>query len=365
MAGITKDAIPDSLLPLLHRGPSRAKISLSNTMATTRRRSKRARLVGPEAASSGPPPLPLPTEQSSLLDSDVSGHILSFLDPDSFLAASAVSRAFRDAIIPRQRNVSIAGFHSYESMKSMNFSGAVYFSGGDSDLVINDVLKDLAGSFPSLKSVDINACRNINVNGVRSLVKAMGSRLETFIMHHDNEDYYRRKKDIRTTDALIQVLATAPALESLSLVIPTNCKNNSLQPLDGMSSLRKLRLLFAGVHPVRLPPNLSQLDALWIRTDTSSGFRWTELGQVKYPNLQCLVVSDRMVNYFTKCPREHRLSAELLIAIMSQAPRMKKLFLLHTTYASKLKREKRAQEELLRTYMTSRGIENVRASMSS
>ena len=85
-------------------------------------------------------------------------HILSFLDGNSFVTAAAVSRAFRNVIAPRQRNVSISGFHSYENMKQMNFTAATFFSGRDSELVANNVLADLAESFPRLNSVDLSGC---------------------------------------------------------------------------------------------------------------------------------------------------------------------------------------------------------------
>jgi len=326
---------------------------------TTARPTKRARTAGPPTS---PPSLPLPSNLNVVLDSDVTSHILSFLDGPSFVAAAAVSRAFRDAIIPRQRNVTISSFLSYESMKQMNFSGASFFSGRDSSLVTNQVLADLSECFPNLKSVDLSGCENINLNGIKQLMKGLGSRLERFVMIRSHVT--EKKSDQRVTEAIIKAVSKAMNLQSLKLILPIKCGGESLQILKGKSSLRKESLMFSGSKPISLPRSLPKLEHLSIWTDFKSGFEWTELMRVKYPNLKALVVTDCQVED-SPCPRNQRLSAETLIAIMSKSSKLESLTIRLISPWSKLHLDKANQTASLGSFMNSRGIHYTGPSFSN
>lgn len=324
-------------------------------MTTRRRRSKRARITGPSGDPLLPTPLPLPSASDPVLDLDVSRHILSFLDGESFIASSCVSRSFRNAIIPHQKNVSIGNFQSYSSMKQMGFTGAVFFHGMGSDLVTNEVLSDLAASFPSLRGVDLSGCQNINVNGVRSLVSGLGSRLEKFILDQPkNTIFMTRRGEIRVTDAIIKVVAGSPSLQTVKLILPSKCKDQSLMPLDGKASLRSLSLKLCGISPINLPRALPQLEHLEIETEYYSGFDWTALLTAEYPSLKSMTIINRCYKFV---PYSGTISAEVLIAFLSRAPNFEKLCIYSLYSASKLRAEKASQEPLLKSFLISRNIE--------
>jgi len=129
-----------------------------------------------------PSPPPYPT-LSNALDSDVTGIIFSFLDGKSMYEASKVCRSFRDALIPRQRNVTITGFPSFEAFRRMNFIGMEFFSGRKSDLVTDDVLHTIANdcsSYLKLVHVDVMHCVNTTRNGEAKLWEDMGPRIDRF-----------------------------------------------------------------------------------------------------------------------------------------------------------------------------------------
>lgn len=330
---------------------------------TTTRPSKRPRLTGSRLVTSLPPPLPLPSSSCPILDSGVTSNILSFLDGDSFCNAAAVSRGFRHAIIPRQKNVCIRGFHSYKSMKQINFTGATYFSGRDSPLVTNEVLNDLAECFPKLTSVDLSGCENINLNGIRKLVKSLGPRLHRFTMIRSR--FSERKSDQRMTPAIIKLLSTSCSnIQTLKLILPTKCAGSSLQTLNGKPTLRTLSLMFSGTKPTLLPRNLSQLQHLSLWTDFDSGFEWTELENVEYPNLKSLVITDCQLAD-SPCPNNSRLSAEALITIMSKSPCTQSLTIRLISPWSKLHREKTNQEARLQSYLAARDIQYTGPSLDS
>lgn len=336
------------------------------TMASNKRPKKRSRTaevpVFAQSLDDALPPLPLPSQSLPILDADVTHIITSFLDGESFITATAVSRAFRNALIPRQRQVSISRFHSYESMKQMNFSGATFFSGRDSLLVTNKVLADLAESFPRLNSVDLSGCPNINVNGIKMLVKGLGPRLRSFTMIRTKVT--QRNGDKRMTGAIITTVSAAPNLESLKLVLPTKCGAESLQSLNAKSSLRKLGLMFAGSKPVSLPRNLPQLISLSVWTDFESGFEWSELTKVDYPNVRSLVVTDCQVDG-SPCPNDRRLSAEALVSIMSKSRHMEDLTIRLISPWSKLHLERTEQMAHLGAFVETRGIQYTGPSTSN
>lgn len=139
-------------------------------------------VIAPTAAHIAAPP-PFPT-LSPLLDKDVTSVVFSFLDGKSMHEASKVSRSFRDALIPRQRNATFSGFSSLESFQQFNFLGMEYFSGGGSSLLTKDVLDVLVDNpalYPNLASVNTEGCyslSNIIDDAERDFKWRMGPRLD-------------------------------------------------------------------------------------------------------------------------------------------------------------------------------------------
>jgi len=130
-----------------------------------------------------PPPFP---KLSEALDDDVTAVVFSFLDGKSMYTASQVSRSFRDALIPRQRNVTMAGFPSLEAFRRFNFLGMEYFSGGRRYLITDEVLSFIAGdyrSYPNLSRINVGYCKNLTRSGEGQCQVAMGPRLERLSAH--------------------------------------------------------------------------------------------------------------------------------------------------------------------------------------
>ena len=129
-------------------------------------------------------PLPPPFPTLSLkLDENVTSYIFSFLSGKDMYEASKVSRSFRDALIPRQKNVSIAGFSSFESFRQMNFIGMEYFATGrDSDIVTDDIVSLMANdieSYPNLSRVSFGThCRYLTTAGKHRFEAQLGPRLD-------------------------------------------------------------------------------------------------------------------------------------------------------------------------------------------
>ena len=325
-------------------------------MASNSRPTKRTRTA--ESSVDQPlvddlPPLPLPSFQYPIFDNGVTEIVLSFLDGNSFVTAASVSRAFRNAFIPRQRNVSVSGFTSFEHMKQMRFTGATHFSARDSTIVTNKVLDDLADTFPRLSSVDLSGCQNINVNGIKKLVNKLGARLESFTMVRTQVT--QRSGDKKMSEAIIKTVCAAPNLQSLKLVLPTKCGTESLQYINEKQSLQTLSFMFTGSKPISLPRYLPHLERLSIWTDFQSGFEWSQLTRVNYPNLRFLVVTDCQVEE-SSCPNDQRLSAEALVSIMSGSLHFESLTIRLISPWSKLHMEKLEQMNHLNSYMEARGI---------
>lgn len=180
----------------------------------------------------------------------------------------------------------------------MGFLGVTFVSGRDSNLMTNDVLHDLGEermNFPRLSGVDLSGCQQVNVNGVRRLVKGLGHRLERFVMNRTRQ--CSLSKDMRVTDAIIKVVASAPNLQSLDLILPSKCKDTALQPLEGHKSLCELALSMDMLIPFHLPRSLPQLKRLAIKTCGWRRFDYRELSRVDYPNLKELIVHYKTIGF--------------------------------------------------------------------
>jgi hypothetical protein len=143
---------------------------------------KRIKIKETKAHTPMPPP-PFPT-LSEVLDADVTQTIFSFLDDKSVYEASKVSREFRDAFIPRQRNVTICGFKSLDSFRQMNFVGMEFFSGWNSNMVTDDFLLEIASnriSYPNLARANIEGCQNVTSKGEGEFLADLGPRIEKVV----------------------------------------------------------------------------------------------------------------------------------------------------------------------------------------
>jgi hypothetical protein len=126
-------------------------------------------------------PLPPPFPTLSLkLDEHVTSYIFSFLGGKDMYEASKVSREFRDALVPRQKNVTMAGFSSFESFRQMNFIGMEYFeTGRENSIVTGDILLLMANdieSYPNLSRAFLETYTSSG--GELGFERELGPRLE-------------------------------------------------------------------------------------------------------------------------------------------------------------------------------------------
>mmetsp|Transcript_6688 Transcript_6688/g.12247 ORF Transcript_6688/g.12247 Transcript_6688/m.12247 type:complete len:104 (+) Transcript_6688:686-997(+) len=91
-------------------------------------------------------------------------------------------RSFRDALVPCQKNVTIARFSSFESFRQRNFIGMEYFSGGESSLMTHEIDCAIASdreSYPNnLSKAYLCYCRSITPRKEVRFENVMGPRLE-------------------------------------------------------------------------------------------------------------------------------------------------------------------------------------------
>lgn len=135
------------------------------------------RLMDSPVAVPLPPPFP---RLSTMLDDNVTAAIFGFLDGKSVYEASKVSRAFRDALIPRQKNVTMSGFSSFQSFRRMNFIGMEFLDVGDSFITDNDleVIANDREAYPNLSRASLSRCKHVTRCGEDDFVDIMGPRLE-------------------------------------------------------------------------------------------------------------------------------------------------------------------------------------------
>jgi hypothetical protein len=81
--------------------------------------------------------------------------IFEFIDDKSMNEASKVSRSFRDALIPRQKKVTMAGFRSFESFRQMIFLGMEFFHAHYRDTVTDHALANIASNIVSYPNLSI------------------------------------------------------------------------------------------------------------------------------------------------------------------------------------------------------------------
>lgn len=139
-----------------------------------------------EDASAEKPSLPIPPYPclSSALDGDVTTIIFDFLDEKSKYEASKVSREFRDALIPRQKVVTLDGFRSFESFRQLNFVGMESFVCMGGPLETNDLLDILANdrvAYPNLARMDIRKfSKTMSLSAAEVFINEMSPRLRDY-----------------------------------------------------------------------------------------------------------------------------------------------------------------------------------------
>jgi hypothetical protein len=79
---------------------------------------------------------------SPKLDEHVTSYIFSFRSGKDMYEASKASREFRDALVPRQKNVTMARFSSFGSFRQMDVIGMEYFETGRKNSVTDDIIKE-------------------------------------------------------------------------------------------------------------------------------------------------------------------------------------------------------------------------------
>jgi hypothetical protein len=99
-----------------------------------------------------------------------------WIDERSMYEASKVSRSFRDALIPRQRKVTMAGFRSFESFRQMNFLGMESWNSYSRDFITDRELLVIASdvtSYPRLSCADILLCKNVTCHRKGKFIRLM------------------------------------------------------------------------------------------------------------------------------------------------------------------------------------------------
>ena len=140
-------------------------------------------------------------------------------------------------------------------------------------------------ALPNLQSIDVSGCQLMSSNGVKALIKNLGVNLRCF--KQDSTRMHSLCKEMRVTEGTLKVLATAPAIEEISLTLGSGVKGGlewfsvPQVPSNKMQvgrTLRKLTILFEGFTPLSLPNHLPELRELSITSSAWSGFRWPSYG---------------------------------------------------------------------------------------
>jgi len=286
--------------------------------------------------------IPVPPIHPILID-DVISYVLEFIDGPSGCQAAAVSKAFRDALIPRQRNVNLSGFSSPKGLLdgTFPFQSAQYLSGRDCDWVTDAFLRTTAAPtspFPNISRIDLSGCKHMSSRGVKALVKGLGSRLTHFTQASSHKNGYC--KDIKVTEATIKALAMAEKLQRLDLILPTKCRGECLQVLNEHESLEELHLLLVGFCPIRLPKHLPNLKELTIDTTEWTKFNWQTLETVNYPNLLKVTIHDRHNGEkISPLAPEMTLSQSHLLKLIAKAPLLQTVYIKAIGRASQIYNE--------------------------
>jgi hypothetical protein len=303
----------------------------------------------------GLPPLPcLYSSDTVVLDEKMVWRIVSFLDPASYCTLTALSKMYRDALIPRQKKVWIGGFLTFRSFQKMDFVGMELFSARHCAKITSSQLislvRDSHVRYPALSAVDLtdSSHKDLNNVGINALL-GLGTRLKHFIMGDS-----RSWKTV--TDAQVRSIARAPALELLSLCVGSrigaSTKKDSLKALESHPTLRKLYLFLDTNERMMLPEYLPRLELLVL--DVRGPFDWkNSFGQVRFPNLRAVYIWDACSNV-EEC---ETLCAEYLIEVMSRSPRFQKLVIKRVNAKSKLHAGGPEEEDRLFEYLKENRIE--------
>ena len=250
---------------------------------------------------------------SETLDQDVTAHIFSFLDDESFCTATQVSRSFRTKLIPRQRKVRLGGFLSFEDFAMKTFDSVVFFSARNCARLEDGCLQVLAADYPNLAHVDFSGCKKVSSDGICRFVHDMGHRLKGLAMDSLRESFlndFSMNDDVRCIE---EAISNAPSLMSLSLTVCCASSHKfSMSGLNGHNSLRELSLCIDGA--MNLPEDLPWLESLSLELmDSCHIFYWRQLVNSHYPKLKTLEIMSS-VYAFQAMP----LHIDLLISILAR-----------------------------------------------
>ena len=164
-------------------------------------------------------------------------------------------------------------------------------------------------ALPNLHSIDVSGCQMMSSNGVKALIKNLGVRLRCF--KQDRTNKHSLCKNLRVTEATMKVLATAPAIEEISLTLGSGVKGGleilsvpdvPSKKMQAGRTLRKLSILHEGFTHTDLPQYLPELRELSITSWHFSSFRWCP--QHDFPGLAFenfppqLSITNPVMNHF-------------------------------------------------------------------
>ena len=278
--------------------------------------------TAPSVLESNPLDLPAaPDVSSGWFYFHLADYIWAFLTADSkaMVTSSYVNKMWKAYAVTHMPVLYVSGFPSLEALIALpaGFGYAKvtrlnavnapdWFDDNALKALINE--KSTPRLIPSLSSVNLSGSQKVTSNGVKALVRGRGSQLITFVQTSTSR--HNLSSEIRTTPALITVLAAAPALIKLDLTIPSKVKAIDLQALSGNKTLRYLRLEVEGMNMFFMPMNLPALQELHLETAWWSCFMWPSLAPhmylqmdweewdghptVSYPKLEKLTIADCM-----------------------------------------------------------------------
>lgn len=143
----------------------------------------------------------------------------------------------------------------------------------DCDWLTNEALLTLC-RIGSWRSIDLSGCQAVTSQGVRSMVVAMGERLEGFTQ--DSTTKHALCRQMKVTMHTIKVISTAPKLQTLRLTLSSQVKSGALDCLSG-----------ARLAPATRPPRVAAMALLCARSPPSAQSQHRPTPTPTYPRATC------------------------------------------------------------------------------
>ena len=138
----------------------------------------------------------------------------------------------------------------------------------------------------------------------KALVKGLGDRFEGFTCTTTNK--HRSCKDMRVTKAMVKVVAAAPKLRQLKVLLGSGCKGGTLDSLNGHAELRSLDVTMEGFTHIDLPHKMPALADLKVASMSFSRFDYHCLRHVDCPSLSTVAIDDRQTKENGPCTLDGR-----------------------------------------------------------